>query len=219
MTHKLENNYNKEVLLLLKVLGSTSYSPTWGSGRGTGNPQGIWRSAGFDYRTSTGLGETETLGGHKQNLVCTRTQGKGAVPHKRLSPTCLWVFGGLLQRRDLRWGQGQQQYWEVWRVGISPLGGGRHYPYRRTSSSNTEIADSQDWVTSGQTTNREGAQPHPSAENWIKDLLCPPEQDPVSQQPVPPIRKLAQASYPSEGRQKKNYNPMASRTKTAITEN
>ena len=33
---------------------------------------------GFDYRTSSGLGK-QALGGHKQNLVCTRTQEKGAV--------------------------------------------------------------------------------------------------------------------------------------------
>ena len=33
---------------------------------------------GFYYRTSTGLGE-QTLGGHKQNLVRTRSQEKGAV--------------------------------------------------------------------------------------------------------------------------------------------
>ena len=33
---------------------------------------------GFDYRTSTGLGK-QTLGGHKQNLVHTRIQEKGAV--------------------------------------------------------------------------------------------------------------------------------------------
>ena len=33
---------------------------------------------GFDYRTSTGLGE-KILGEHRQNLVHTRTQEKGAV--------------------------------------------------------------------------------------------------------------------------------------------
>ena len=33
---------------------------------------------GFDYRTYTGLGK-QTLGEHKQNLVCTRTQMQGAV--------------------------------------------------------------------------------------------------------------------------------------------
>ena len=32
---------------------------------------------GFDYRTYTGLGK-QTLGGHKQNLVHTRTREKGA---------------------------------------------------------------------------------------------------------------------------------------------
>ena len=33
---------------------------------------------GFDYRISTGLGKW-TLGGYKQNLVCTRSQEKGTV--------------------------------------------------------------------------------------------------------------------------------------------
>ena len=36
------------------------------------------RLVGFDYRTSTGLGK-QTLGGHKKNLVHTRTQEKGVV--------------------------------------------------------------------------------------------------------------------------------------------
>ena len=58
---------------------------------------------------------------------------------------------------------------------------------------------------------RKAAQPHLSAENWMKDLQawpCPPEQDPASPQPVLPIRKLAQAAYtpPSEGRQNENNN-------------
>ena len=51
------------------------------------NPQGIrlWRPVGFDYRTSTGLGK-QTLGGHKQNLVCTRTQEKGAMTLQEPEP-------------------------------------------------------------------------------------------------------------------------------------
>ena len=40
---------------------------------------------GFDYRTYTGLG-TQTLGGHKQNLVHTRTQEKGAVTPQETDP-------------------------------------------------------------------------------------------------------------------------------------
>ena len=55
-----------------KVLGPTTDFPTWGSGKGTENPQGIWRPVGFDYKTYTGLGK-QTLGGYKQNFVHTRT--------------------------------------------------------------------------------------------------------------------------------------------------
>ena len=61
---------------------------------------------GFDYRTYTGLGK-QTLGGHKQNLVHTRTQEKGAVTPQETDPDLLmsvpkslaevWVGGGLLQ--------------------------------------------------------------------------------------------------------------------------
>ena len=39
----------------------------------------------FDSRTCTGL-EKQTLGGHKENLVCTRTQEKGAVTLKEIEP-------------------------------------------------------------------------------------------------------------------------------------
>ena len=61
---------------------------------------------GFDYRTFTGLGK-QTLGGHKQNLVHTWTQEKGAVTPQETdpvlpvsvqeSPAEVWVGGGLLQ--------------------------------------------------------------------------------------------------------------------------
>ena len=69
-----------------KVLGPTTDFPTWGSGKGAENPQGIWlwRPVGFDYRTSTGLGK-QTHGGHKQNLVGSRTQRNEERSHKRLS--------------------------------------------------------------------------------------------------------------------------------------
>ena len=60
----------------------------------------------FDYRTYRGLGK-QTLGGHKQNLVCARTQEKGAATPQDTDPDLLvsvqespveaWVGGGLLQ--------------------------------------------------------------------------------------------------------------------------
>ena len=40
---------------------------------------------GFDNRTASGLGK-QTLGGHKQNLVHTRTQEKGAVTPQETEP-------------------------------------------------------------------------------------------------------------------------------------
>ena len=72
--------YQRNSYTVEKVLGPTADFPTWGSGKGTENAQGIWlwRPGGFNYRTSTGL-ERQTLGGHKQNLVRTRSQEKGAV--------------------------------------------------------------------------------------------------------------------------------------------
>ena len=65
---------------------------------------------GFDYRTYTGL-EKQTLGGHKQNLVCTRTQGREAVTPQKTdpnlpvsvqeSPVEAGVGSGLLQGQGL----------------------------------------------------------------------------------------------------------------------
>ena len=61
---------------------------------------------GFNYRTSTGLGKW-TLGGHKQNLVYTRSQEKGTVSLQETEPDLpvsvqeslaeAWVNSGLLQ--------------------------------------------------------------------------------------------------------------------------
>ena len=64
---------------------------------------------GFDYRTYRGLGK-QTLGEHKQNLVCTGIQEKGAVTLQETEPDLpvsvqesqaeVWV------NSDLPWGQG-----------------------------------------------------------------------------------------------------------------
>ena len=61
---------------------------------------------GFDYRISTGLGK-QTRGGHKQSLVHTRTQEKGAEASQETdsdfpvsvqgSQMEAWVSGGLLK--------------------------------------------------------------------------------------------------------------------------
>ena len=88
---------------------------------------------GFDYKTSTGL-EKQTLGGHKQNLVCTRIQEKGAVNAQENepdfcvsaweSPAETWVNSGLQQGQGHR----QQQSWEAQHSGINLYGESHHYP-------------------------------------------------------------------------------------------
>ena len=61
-----------------KVLGLTLNFPTWGSIKGTENPQGIWRwqSVGFDCRPSTGLGNQRLLEGTNETSCASRTKRK-----------------------------------------------------------------------------------------------------------------------------------------------
>ena len=66
----------------------------------------FFASGGQATRTYTGWGK-QILGGHKENLVCTRTQEKGAVTPQETdpdlpvrvqeSPAEAWVSGGLPQ--------------------------------------------------------------------------------------------------------------------------
>ena len=80
-----------------------------------------------------------------------------------------------------------------------------------------------DWVASGQTTNREGAQPHSSAEFELKVYWawhCPPEQDLPHSQSLPSgtLHKPLSLIYQRTDRKSKKYNPGASRTETTVTE-
>ena len=100
MTQKLENNNTREVILLLWRFWNSHQASQPGDPANSRNSQGIWlwKPMEFDCRTSTGLGKTDSsLEGHKQNLVCTRTQGKGRVTPQETEPDLL-VWEGLLQR-------------------------------------------------------------------------------------------------------------------------
>ena len=109
--HKLENNNTKEVLpLLWRFWAPMSGFLPWGSGKGTWNPQGIWlwRPVGFDYRTSTRLGKTETRFwvGTNRILCVPRPREKAQWPHRTLtqdlpasvggSPMEVWASSGSL---------------------------------------------------------------------------------------------------------------------------
>ena len=95
-----------------------------------------------------GLGK-QTLGGHKQNLVCTRTQKKGAVTPKKTDSDLpvnvqeslmeAWVGGGLLQ------GQGHR----VQHCIMGPFEGGHGY-----------LSYPHHSLASGQTTGREHSLTH-----------------------------------------------------------
>ena len=80
-------------------------------------------------------GEIETLGGCRQNLACSRTQKKGTVTLQETESdlaVSVWEFwwrhGSTVACLQ---GQGnwQEKSWEAQYAGISPFGGGQHYPY------------------------------------------------------------------------------------------
>ena len=87
MTHKFQNNYTKEFLAKLrKFYGLQQISQPEDLAKGLRTPREFDFRGKWDfYRTSTGLGK-QTLGGHKQNLVCTRIQEKGAVAPQETEP-------------------------------------------------------------------------------------------------------------------------------------
>ena len=142
-----------------------------------------------------GLGETETpLLEDTHKVVCAfGPRGRSSDPGGRLNQTYLLVLKGLLQR----WGaavahQGTRT------LAAEVLGS---IPWHEPSQ-NPPLAPPkspgrlQCWVASGQTINREGTQPHPSADKWIKVLLSSAHQSnsQLYPPPAPPMRKLPQAS-------------------------
>ena len=126
-----DQSYQGSSHTVVKVLGPTADFPTCGSSKGAEYIQGIWlsRSVGFDYRTSKGLGK-QTLGGHRQKLVCLRTQEKGAVTSQETAGLACESrnLRGAMGWQWLPWNQGHwsQQSWEPRPVGISPFEGGHH---------------------------------------------------------------------------------------------
>ena len=199
----------------MKVLSPMSGFPAWRPSKGTRNSQGnwLWRSAGFDYRISIGLRETETqlLEDTNKILHAPGPRGKEQWPHRRLNQTDLLVLEGLLWRYVLavvHHGDGPGSIspgrchfvWALWEVTINPT---------------IEPADSRAGLSEAkQLTGREHSITHQQTGlkfHWAQP--CPQEQDPVFPPPVLPIRNLTQASqpHPPEGRwrSKMNYNPTA----------
>ena len=197
VTHKLENTYSTEVHPLeWRIWAQHQASQTGGQQweeeflkKQTLKASGIWLQD-FDR---TGVNKDSTLGGHTQSSVRIGTQGKKQRPHRRLNQTYLLVLEGLLQRQGAA-----VAHWEVKNTGNRSSGKySLAWALPESAISPTkERGRLQCWVTSGQTTNREATQPHMSADKWIKVLLSSAHQGNTQlyPSPVPPIRKLAQAS-------------------------
>ena len=123
-----EQLYQRNFCTVKKVLGPTTDFPTWAPGKGTENTQVIWlwRPVGFDYRMSRELGK-QTLRGHKQNIVHTRTQR----PHRdwaRPAFECLSVSCGGMGHQWPAAGAGTLCAADLYHTACSicPLGGGHH---------------------------------------------------------------------------------------------
>ena len=115
-------------------------------------------------RTYTRLGK-QTLEGHKQKLVCTRTHEKGAVTPKETDQTCPAVSRSL-----------QQRHGSV--VACCSVGGTECSSVCMGPFEEGPIVFITSTIVWPQVKNREGTQLYPSIENEIKDLLNMP----------PPIR-------------------------------
>ena len=138
------------------------------------------------------------------------------------------------------WGQGHSR-WRLWQllIGVGPQGcclfPAKTWPH-------PTACRHQCWDASGQTTNRAGTQPHPSAERLFKVFLkkqlphnkhthrhCPAHQWDKTQlhpsvggyQSFPPAnlhKPLSLIHQGADSRRQKNYNPAACKTETTITE-
>ena len=190
VTHKLENTYTTEVHPLQGRFwalhqASQPAGPATGGGfleNQTLKASGIWLQ---DFDRAEGNRDS-TLGGHAQSSVRIGTQGKEQWTQGRLNQTYLLVLEGLLQRQgeavahhgDMDTGsRSSGKYSLGWALPESAI------------SPTKDPGRLQCWVASGQTTNREGTQPHPSTVKWIKVLrssdchsnsqLYPPPEPPI----------------------------------------
>ena len=191
-----EQLYHRSPPTGVTVLSPTSGFPNGGPGMGEGIP----RESDFEGQWDLTAGLRQDWG--KQRLHSWRAHtkqcahwdpGEGAVTPQETEPELPASVGGSLAEVGdgcgTPWGQGhwQKKFQEIL-LGMSPP---RvcHQPHQRACSILC-------WVASGQTTNREGTQPHPSADKQIKVLLSSAHQSNTQlyPPPLPPIRKLAQVS-------------------------
>ena len=134
MTHKLENNYTKQVFALLQnFYGPQQISQPENPTKGLRTPQGIWlwKPMGYDYRTSIGRGK-QTLGGYKQKLVHQDPGERSSDPTRdwaRLAFECPEVSRGGVGGQWPAAGSGHwiKPSWEPQHAGLRPFEGDPYY--------------------------------------------------------------------------------------------
>ena len=112
-----------------KVLGPTTDFPTWGSGKETENPQGIWlwRPVGDVITELTQDWGNRLSEGTNKTLCVPGPRRKEQWPHKGLTQTFLWVSRSLLQRYGSVVACCKVGVTECGRVCIGPFERGWHY--------------------------------------------------------------------------------------------
>ena len=136
---------------------------------------------------STGENRLQAWRAQTKSVHIKKPRGKEQWAHRRLNQNYLLVLEGLL--------------WSYGSAGAhrraSSSSPGRSALAKALLKLSHRASRRQDWVASGQTTTRQGAQPHPWADNWIKALLSKTAHQSKTQfflLPVPSVRKLTQAS-------------------------
>ena len=182
-----------------RVLSPTSGFPAWGFGKRTRDPQGIWlwRPGGSGYGTE---GKRDsTLGWHKQNLYPSGPRRKEQWPQET-ELDLLARVEGLLWRCGLavghHWGVGPGSsnpgrcllLWALLETAINPT---------------TKPVDSKAGLPQvKQLTGRKHSSTHEQTIGlkfyWA--LPCPQSKTQFFPRPVPPIKKLTQASYLASSR-------------------
>ena len=178
-----EQLYHRSSPTGVKVLSPTSGFPAWGSGNRSRNPQRswLWRPAGFDCRTSTGLRKTETqLVESTHKVLCTpRPKEKEQLPHRRLNHTYLLVLEDLLQR----WGAAVAHHRNK---GTGSRSSGKYssawaLPEAAIIPTKEPVGSSAGSPQAKQLTGTEHSPTHQqtSGLKFYRAQLCLPEQDPV----------------------------------------
>ena len=164
----------------------------------------------FDYRTSTGLGK-QTLGGHKENLECTRTQEKGALTPTRDGARFDWECPEVS-------GRSVSQQWPATgseALTITVLGASAccHKSFWRRSPLLLTQFDLRPNYT-------KGTQPHPSQKIGLKIYWawsCPPEQDPAFPIANPFHQEASTSLSYSSIRGKTEWKPQSQKSTKLIT--